>query len=209
MRCLGRLLLLVVLLVLAGVAWLYRDDLRRWIDRKLNPAAAAARIGHPSTEALTSAMSKLTALQSARRDSVVLTANEMAALLTRGTNFLPGATRDSLSIELGDRAIRIRTVVDSARIPAKWRELIPGHRPFEEVTVKGRLTPVHAGLAELQLQHVAVRSVPLPSDLVGRMATQILGHGSEGRVEIVLPEIVGGFRVRPEGVAVYRQGGRR
>jgi hypothetical protein len=209
MRCLGRLVFLVVLLVLAGVAWLFRDDLRRWIDARLHPAAAAARIGHPSTEALTAAMTKLSALQGPRRDSVVLTADEMATLIVRGTNFLPGAVRDSLTVELEDRAIRIRTVVDSARIPATLRDLIPGRRAYEEVTVRGDLTPVHAGLAELELRHVAVRGIPLPSDVVGRIATQITGHGSEGRLEIVLPEVVGGFRVRPDGVAVYRQGARR
>jgi hypothetical protein len=208
MRCLGRLVLLVVLLVLAGAAWLFRDDLHRWIDRQLHPAAAAARIGHPSTEALTSAMTKLEALQGARRDSVVLTADELATLLARGTNFLRGPVRDSLTVELEDRAIRIRTVIDSARIPATLRELIPGRRPYEAVTVRGTLTPVRAGLAELQLQHVAVRGIPLPSELVGRIATQIAGHSSEGRLEIVLPEVVGGFRVRPDGVAVYRDGGR-
>jgi hypothetical protein len=208
MRCLGRVVLLVVLLAAAGAAWLFRDDLHRWIDRTLHPAAAAARIGRPSTEALTAAMSRLSALQGARKDSVVLSANQLATLLVRGANFLPGAVRDSLTVELEDRAVRIRTVVDSSRIPATLRALIPGHRPFEEVTVRGTLTPVHAGLAELQIQHVAVRGVPLPSELVGRIVSQITGHGSDGRLEIVLPDVVGGFRVRPGGVTVYREGGR-
>jgi hypothetical protein len=209
MRCLGRLILLVLLLVLAGAGWLFRDDLRRWINVRLHPAAAAARIGHPSTEALTAAMRKLTSLLGSRQDSVVLTADEMATLLVRGTNFLPGAVRDSLTVELEDRAIRIRTVVDSARIPAVLRKLIPGHRAYEDVTVRGPLTPIHPGLAELELQHVAVRGIPLPSDVVGRIATQVTGRGTDGRLDIVLPEIVGGFRVRPEGVTVYRAGGGR
>lgn len=209
MRCLGRLLLLVILLVLAGAAWLFRDDLHRWVERRLNPAAAAARIGHPSAEALTSAMSKLSLLQAARRDSVVLTADEMATLLIRGTNFLAGATRDSLSLELEDRAVRIRTVVESARIPSAVRDLIPGSRPYEEITVTAEMTPVHAGLGELALRHAAVRGVPLPGDIVGRLASQVAGRSSEGRIEVILPEVVGGFRVRPEGVVVYRQGARQ
>lgn len=209
MRCLGRLVLLVVLLVLAGAAWLFRDDLRRWAERRLDPVATAARIGRASPRALTSAMAKLTSLHGAGQDSVVLTADEMAALLTRGTSFLPGATRDSLSVELADRGVRLRTVIDSARIPATLRDLMPGHRPFEEVTVRGSLTPVHAGLAELQMHDVSVRGVPLPSAVFGRMANQVTGRGSEGRIDIVLPEVVGGFRVRPTGVAVYREGGRQ
>lgn len=206
MRCLGRLALLVILLVLAGAAWLFRDDLHRWVEHRLNPAAAAARIGHPSAEALTSAMSKLSSLQEARRDSVVLTPDEMATLLIRGTNFLAGAARDSLSVELEDRAVRIRTVVESARIPSIVRDLIPGNRTYEEITVTGELTPVHAGLAELEPRHAAVRGVPLPGDIIGRLAAQITGRGGEGRIEVILPEVVGGFRVRPDGVAIYRQG---
>jgi hypothetical protein len=209
MRCLGRLLLMFVLVFAAAAAWLYRRDLRRLIDRKLHPAVAAARIGHPSTGAFTSAMSKLSSLQRARQDSVVLSPDEMVALLARDAGFLPGATFDSISIELGDRTIRVRTVVDSTRVPARLRALIPGRRPYEEVIVEGTLTPVHAGLAEFEPQHVRVRGVPLPSDIVVRLATQLTGRGSDGRLEIVLPQVVGGFRVRPEGVAVYRQGVRQ
>ena len=207
MRCLGRLILLAALLAAAAAAWLYRDDLRRWADQQLHPAIAAARIGHPSPGALRSAMAKLDSLQRTRQDSVVLTANEMASLLAQGTTFLPGISFDSISVELGDRTTRIRTLVDSASIPARWRALIPG-RParFEEVVIGGTLTPVHAGLAELQLQHLTVHGIPLPSDLIARLATHASGRGSDGRLEVVLPPTVGGFRVRPDGVAIYRRG---
>ena len=207
MRCLGRLILLAVLVVAAAAAWLYRDDIRRWTDRQLHPAIVTARIGHPSPGALRSATIKLDSLQRTRQDSVVLTASEMASLLAQGTTFLPGVTFDSISIELGDRTARIRTLVDSASIPARWRALIPG-RPerFEEVILRGTLTPVHAGLAELQLQHLTVHGIPLPSNLIARLATHASGRGSDGRLEVVLPQTVGGFRVRPDGVVIYRQG---
>ena len=207
MRCLGRLILLAVLLVAAGAAWLYRDNLRRWAEPQLHPATAAARVGRPSASALHAAIVKLDSLQRTRQDSVVLTASEMASLLAQGTTFLPGVTFDSISIELGDRTARIRTLVDSASIPARWRALIPG-RPerFEEVILRGTLTPVHAGLAELQLQHLTVHGIPLPSNLIARLATHASGRGSDGRLEVVLPQTVGGFRVRPDGVVIYRHG---
>jgi hypothetical protein len=207
MCCLGRLILLVVLLLAAGAAWLYRDDLRRWADQQLHPASAAARIGRPSPGALRSAMIKLDSLQRTRQDSVILTASEMASLLARGATFLPGTTFDSVSIELGDRTTRIRMLIDSASIPARCRALIPG-RPtrFEEVVIGGTLTPVHAGLAELEVQNVSVHGIPLPSDVIVRLAPNASGRGSEGRLEVVLPQTVGGFRIRPDGVAIYRQG---
>jgi len=50
---------------------------------------------------------------------VVLTPSEMASLLAQGASFLPGATFDSISVELGDRTARIRTLVDSATIPPR------------------------------------------------------------------------------------------
>jgi hypothetical protein len=207
MRCLGRLILLVLLLSAAGVAWLYRDDLRRWSEQQLHPATAAARIGHPSPGALRSALAKLDSLQRAHQDSILITSSEMASLLVQGITFLPGIAFDSISVELGDHTTRIRTLVDSADIPARWRGLIPG-RPqrFEEVIARGTLTPVHPGLAELELQHLSVHGIPLPSDVIGRLATSASGRGADGRLEVVLPQTVGGFRVRPDGVVIYRQG---
>ncbi|MES1259159.1 MAG: hypothetical protein ABUL71_01095, partial [Gemmatimonadota bacterium] len=140
MRCLGRLVLLVILLIAAGVAWLYRDDLQRWLDTKLHPAAVALRTGHPSTSALHSATTKLDSLQRTRGDSIVLSANEMAALLAQGATFLPAGTFDSVSIELGDRSVRVRTLVDSNAIPPRVRALIPGGvRRYEDVIVTGTL----------------------------------------------------------------------
>lgn len=210
MRCLGRLVLLLVLLLAAAAAWLYRDSLRRWVDTELHPAAAARRIGRPSMPALKAATAKLDSLQRTRADSIVLTASEMASLLAQGTSLLPGATFDSISVELGDRTTRIRTLIDSASIPPRVRALIPGGaNRYEEVVLSGTLTPVHAGLAELELQHVTLRGIPMPADLVARLAGEATGKGTEGRFAMVLPQTVGGFRVRPEGVAIYRQGGRR
>lgn len=207
MRCLGRLILLALLLAAVAVAWLYRDDLRRWVDQRMHPATAVTRVGRPSPGALRSAMVKLDSLQRTRQDSVVLTASELAALLAQGTTLLPGITFDSISVELGDRTTRIRTLVDSTSIPARWRALIPG-RPerFEEVVIRGTLTPVRAGLAELEVQHLSVHGIPLPSDVIARLAATASGRGSDGRLEVALPAAVGGFRVRADGVAIYRQG---
>ncbi len=151
-------------------------------------------------------MRAVTDLSEGRRDSVVLSADQMASLLAHGTNFLPGVTLDSLSVEPGDGEIRVRTVLDSARVPARLRDLIPGHLPpFQELVARGTLIPVHPGLGELHLQHVSVHGIPLPGDLISRIATEATGRGRDGRIEIPLPVSVAGFRVRPGGMTIYRE----
>ncbi len=210
MRCLGRLVFLFVLLIAAGVAWLYRDDLRRWVDVKLHPASAVARVGHPSPGSLKSATAKLDQLQRNRPDSVVLNASELASLVTHAGSLLPGVAFDSLTLELGDRTVHIRAMVDSTAIPPAIRMFIPGGpRRFEELILSGTLTPVRAGLAELDVEHVTLQGIPLPSELLARLANATSGKATGSRLDVVLPETVGGFRVRPEGVAIYRGGAPR
>lgn len=206
MRCLGRLVWLAILLMAAAAAWWFRDDIHRWIDRTLHPAAATAGIGHPTPSALSRARAALRSLNGPGCDSVVLDADEVAALLVHGTNFLPGVVGDSLTIELEERAIRIRTVVDSARIPAVLRDLIPGRRAYEAVTLDGSLTPVRPGYGEFQIRRATVRGVPLPAGIVDGVVSRITGRGSDGRLPLSLPPEVGGFRIRPDGMTVYRGG---
>jgi len=207
MRCLGRLISGLLLVMVLAAAWLYRDDLQRWVRERLHPGEAALRIGHPSASALASATRKLDSLGAHRLDSVVVNADEMASLLVAGVNFLPGRAFDSVSVELGQREVRIRTMIDSAAIPPQVRDILPGHRRYEVLTARAAINPVRAGEAELQLRHVEVRGIPLPSSLVTRVAGELTGGGRDGRLVVDLPQAVSGFRVRPDGVAIYREGG--
>lgn len=207
MRCLGRLVFGVVLLLLLAAGWLYRDELLRWGRDLRDPMAAARRTGHPSAEAERAAFRKVDALLRERPDSILLSADEMASLVARGAQILPDQPLDSISVELGDRSLRIRTMVNTARLPQRARDYLPLQpAPFEEVIASGTLTPVRDGLAELRLERVLVRGLPVPSDVVGRVLGKVTGRGSDGRLEIAMPRGVTGFRVRPDGVAIYRTG---
>jgi hypothetical protein len=207
MRCLGRLVLLVVALILLTAAWLYRGELSHWVADRLHPGEVALRTGTPSAAGYQSAMLRLDSLGRLRPDSVVLSADQLASLLAHGTNLLPDSAADSVTVELGNRSVRIRTMVDVARLPERVRRLIPGHpRPYEEVVAGGALTPVRAGVAELALREVLIDGIPVPGSAVTRMLGTLTGHESDGRITISLPATMSGFRVRPEGVAVYRIG---
>ncbi|MDX2263036.1 MAG: hypothetical protein SFU84_15195 [Gemmatimonadales bacterium] len=207
MRCLGRMVFAVFLLLLIGAGWLYRDELTRWGKDVVDPMAKARRTGRPSADAEASALLKVDSLMRFDRDSIVLSSAEMASLIRAGASFLPREPLDSISVELGDRTIRVRTMVNSAKLPERVLSMLPlSPEPFEEVIASGTLTPARAGVAEWRLERVLVRGLPVPSDLTARLIAKATGRPSDGRLEIAMPRGVTGFRVRPEGVAIYRDG---
>jgi hypothetical protein len=210
MRCLGRLVLAFILLLLVAAGWLYRDELARWVRGRLHPATEAARVGHPSQVAMASATAKGDSLLRFRPDSILLTPDEMASLIASGARFLPAGALDSISVELGDRTIRIRTLVRTTRLPKRLLDMIPvTPDSLEEVIAAGTLTPVRAGVAELALTRVLVRGLPVPSEMVARIIGKVTGKADDGRLEIVMPASIIGFRVRPTGVTIYRNGSRK
>ncbi len=209
MRCLGRLIFAFLLLLLLAAGWVYRDEIKRWARGVIDPAEAAQRVGIPSPSAYQSATAKVNRLTRNRPDSIVLNANELAALLTKGAGMMHDLPLDSISVELGNRTVRVRAMVNTARLPERYRKFTSqALAPYEEVIATGTLTPVRDGLAELRLDRVLVRGLPVPSDVVASMLGEITGHASDGRLEVTLPNGVTGFRVRPEGMAIYRNGPR-
>lgn len=203
-------MLAILILLLLGAGWFYRDELSRWVRHRLNPVAESARVGHPSAAALRSASHKADSLLRFRPDSILLTPDEMASIVASGARFLPEGALDSLSVELGDRSIRVRTLVRTARLPGRLIDFIPVKPDsLEEVIASGTLTPVRSGLAELSLTRVLVRGLPVPSEMVSRMIGRITGRNDDGRLEIVMPPTISGFRVRATGVTIYRNGGGR
>lgn len=209
MRCLGRLIFAFLLILLLAAGWLYRQEVGRWVRGLLDPAAERARIGHPSASADSSARRKLELLLRSRPDSVLLTADEMATLVASGLRVLTFDGLDSTSVELGNRTIRVRTLVHTDRIPERVREVSPIHPDsIEEVIASGELTPVRSGVAEWKVSHVLIRGLPVPSNLVAKALGRLSGRTSDGRLIISLPPGITGFRVRPEGVAIYRSAAR-
>ncbi len=206
MRCLGRLVSLVLLLILLAGGWLYRGELMRWGREIVDPMSIARRTGTPSEAALVRAREKVTALTTVGpRDSIVLSADELASLAVEGSVLLGVDAVDSLSIELGDRRIRVRALIDTDRLPQRLRNVIPGGlNPREEVIAEGPLVPERPGVAEWQFDNVIIRGIPVPADLVARVMSETVGNGRDGRIRVHLPPEIHGFRVRPEGVAIYR-----
>lgn len=205
MRCLGRMIAMLLLLVALAVGWLYRTEVTRYVRGIVDPMSVARRTGAPSPQALDQAVHKIEGMTTQRGDSVLLSASELASLLSHQGNLLGVAGIDSLTVELGDRRVRVRTMIDTDALPRRYVDLIPGTpEPYEEVIAEGPLTPARPGVAEWQLERVIVRGLPLPSEVVARVIGRVTGQASDGRLTLRLPAGVEGFRVRPEGVAIYR-----
>lgn len=195
----------IILIVLLAAGWLYRTEISRYARNVIDPMSVARRTGTPSPEALARAEAKVTALASAESDSVVLAADELASMVVQGSELLGVRGVDSVSVELGDRSIRTRVMIETAELPPRLVALIPGDpEPWEEVIAEGALVPARPGVAEWRLERVIVRGLPLPADLVARILNRVTGEETDGRLRVAMPPQVTGFRVRPEGVAVYR-----
>lgn len=208
MRCLGRVVSLLLALLLLGGAWLYRGEIKRYVQGIIDPISLARRTGEPSNEAAASAARKIEELQHAGGDSVVLGASEVAALLREDQAVLGHPALDSVRIELGDRQIRVSALVNTNVLPKQILQFWPGTpADHEEIIAEGKLSPARSGAAEWDLSRVAVKGLPLPSDLVSRVIAEATGRGSDGRLILTLPSGVEGFRVRPEGMTLYRSGG--
>jgi hypothetical protein len=196
---------MLLLLVALAVGWLYRTEVTRYVRGIVDPMSVARRTGAPSPQALDQAVHKIEGMTTQRGDSVLLSASELASLLSRQGNLLGVAGIDSLTVELGDRRVRVRTMIDTDALPRRYVDLIPGTpERYEEVIAEGPLTPARPGVAEWQLERVIVRGLPLPSEVVARVIGRVTGQASDGRLTLRLPAGVEGFRVRPEGVAIYR-----
>ncbi len=205
MRCLGRVVSAIVLILLLSAGWLYRGEITRYVRGVIDPISVARRTGAPSEAGRTSARAKVSELIADRPDSVLLNASEMASLVADGSELLGVRGVDSVRVELGDRRIRVRALIDLAQLPDRLRAAIPGAATDrEEVVAEGPLTPARPGVAEWQLDRVVVRGLPLPAGLVARVLGRLTGRESDGRVLIRMPDAIEGFRVRPEGVALYR-----
>lgn len=210
MRCFGRLVLAIVLLLLLAAGWFYRDELTRGIRQRVNPVAEAHRVGRPSEPALTSATRKADSLLRFKPDSILLSPDELAAMVAAGARFLPAGALDSISVEPGNRTIRVRALVRTARLPQRLLDVVPvAPDSLEEVIAVGTLTPARSGIAEFALTRVLIRGLPVPSELVARMIGRLTGGTDDGRLEIMMPSGISGFRVRPSGVTIYRTGARR
>lgn len=199
--------LLLLALVASGIilAWTYHDTIRRKIHAWSAEPPPTAGLGRAEPERAGEIRRKLGGL-GAGRDSVVLSAGEVATLIAADANTrVPGAL-DSIEVRLGPDEVRVRGRVDTR--PLGLGVASPVLRDREWVEVEGRLAYRRAGLAEWALDRVRVRGIPVPRSAVERLLRRLSGTAAPGTAEIPLPASVTGLRTGPHGLVLYG-GGRR
>ena len=196
-----RLLLLLFLVVGGYFAWTHRAELMRQIHSWTGGAGAdSLALGDPAQAP--AARRKLESLGARGRDSVQLSAAELAALLAAASNqLLPGAL-DSIRVAFAPNDVEVRARVDTRKVPLSFGPLSGILREHEPVKAGGDLVFRRAGLAEWLVERASVRGIPLPKEMLGRLLRPLWG-AEQNTVPVPLPGAVAGLRVTGAGLVVY------
>ncbi len=205
-----RLLSLALTLALLYVAWLYRDDIRRWVHRATaEPGGAPPARGIDDAALAQRARARIDSVRTGRADSVLVAPAEVGALLAREVDQRARGAVDGVSVEFGDGDATVRATLDASRLPkdalGPLSEWVTGRQPFE---AGGELGLRRVGLGEWRVESLRVRGVPLPKALAIRLVG-LLVAGDGTSVTFALPDWVTGLRVTPAGAILYgRRAGR-
>lgn len=163
--CVRRIVGLLVLVLLLGAAWLFRDRIRTaWHD--LRGTGATGEVASP--ELADRADRKLAALRDGEAGQVALSGIELQSLMEyRFQGMLPGFL-GSPDIEIRDDRLRLRARVPVDKLPrvdglGEAAAFLPD---TTELTVTGRLLPLQPGRAAFAVEDVSAQRFPLPRRLV-------------------------------------------
>ncbi|HEV8355328.1 MAG TPA: hypothetical protein VGQ17_01015 [Gemmatimonadales bacterium] len=200
-----RLAALLLLVLLGFAAWSYRREIRRQIHAWTAEPAPTPSSGRAEPARAVAALRRLDSLARAGRDSVVLTAGEVASLVALLTSRGPAGAVDSVEAVLGRDDLELRARVDTRKVPVSLGPAAGLVRDHEYVEAGGPMIFRRNGLAEWRVQRVRVRGLPLPQDLVDALFRRLPGGAGAagGVVAVKLPRAVNGLRVTPGGVTLY------
>ncbi len=196
-----RLLTLVLVAGLVLLAYNYRVELRHWVHGWTAEPETAEGRAEPA--GLAEGRRKLAQLGTGK-DSVVLTATELASLLSGEANNRIAHAADSLTVRLSHDQIEVRALVDP--LPLGVGPVLPVLRDREWVEAGGRLLYRRPGVAEWDITRARLRGVPIPGSVIEHFLRQLSGTAPAAAAEIALPPRVTGLRTESRGLVLY--GGR-
>jgi hypothetical protein len=203
-----RLLGILVLAALVSGGWLFRRE----ITTAIRPQVARLRqsfdseASGPGPGDLARARDKVDSLHGWNADSVLLTANEMAALIASGMPPSVSPHLDSLSVKLGDGRVSVSARLETTQIPKDVLGPLAGAlNPWERVTAAGAVASAAPGRAEWRVDALTLRGFTLPEEASRRLIDRALPGAKGGIIPLTLPAGIVRLRVRPAGVSLYRK----
>ena len=208
MACLGRLVVLVLLLVAAAAAWVTRD---RWWPGARDERAAVPRWERLTPERAQRARVALDALR--RADGPVfasLTGGEAASyVFLDADRMIPGFADSAEAAVIDDRLVVRATVplreVRGLRDLGPLASMLNDHEP---VQIAGRMHVPQPGKGELTVTEVKVRDFRLPNGVVNRLITGSAratpSGGPDAAIAVPLPPHIGDIRVGDGRITLYK-----
>jgi hypothetical protein len=200
---------LAVALIAAVAAWNYRAeiaDVIRSVTGNEEVTSAEFTVGHPSEDALRSAVGKEESIaRSGGPERIVLTADEMASLIQDRLDSRARMALDSISVILEPERFSLEadllTDVFGRDLLGPLRGIIDPHEP---IRVSGMAEVVAPGIVSWRIDEFVVSSFPFPGPTIPTLVNRLTG-GSDGVILISVPATVGDIRVDPDGVTFYRR----
>lgn len=216
MGCLKRLGCLVLLVLIAGAAYLTRGHwLHRvpWVGDRARARTASAPTWQPLTDTgAERARRALERLRSPRGPVYVDVApGDMAAYIARElARTLPASTDSIEAAAIGDR-LHVRALVRTADLGDRAAlgplSMLLGEQ--ERLQLGGTLRIIRPGYAELQVKELRIRDFPLPQPLIPRLIRQISRGDrpadlSPDGLPLRTPEYIGDVRVSNGQITLYK-----
>lgn len=175
--CIRRLIMLALLVVIAGLAWLYRDRIveawhqaRGLRDEPLVPSEALAD----------AAAARIDSLTSGHLERVAFSEVELQSMLRyRYAGIMPGFV-DSARVQLDGDQVRLSGRVPLDRLPSGGAlgDVAAVLPDTSEITLSGTMLPLRAGRVAFGVNQVSAARIPLPRRIIPS-ALRRLGRISE------------------------------
>ena len=213
MRCLGRTILLLVVVVLAAILWISRDRWLRYLPGSHGTAAVTEPVWEPLTPDAAARGKRAIDALSARTGPVFanLKGAEVASyIFQRAGAALPAASDSAEAGVIGD-VLYVRAIVPMKEVAASGALGPLGGllNDREPLTLGGTLHVIRPGLSEFQLREVKLREFKVPGGIIPRLVKQLDrgprpdGVSADG-IAVKTPESLADVRIANHRVTLYK-----
>jgi hypothetical protein len=213
MRCLGRFVVLLLVLVLVAVVWITRDKWLRYLPGSHGATTATEQLWEPLTPEAAARGRRAIDAMSARFGPVFanLKGAEVASyIFERAGISFPAASDSAQAAVIGD-VLYVRAIVPMKDIAASGALGPLGGllNDREPLTLGGTFHVIRPGLSEFQIREVKLREFKVPGQIIPRLVRQLdRGPRPEGvspdGISVKTPPTLADVRIADHRVTLYR-----